>query len=122
MLLDEMKTRQVIMNFIDNAIYYTPAGGHVTVELRDLPQSVELRVIDDGIGVPAGERHHLFSKFYRAHNAQRARPDGTGLGLFMAKKVIIAQGGALIFDSKEGEGSVFGFIFPKNSESGPVAD
>ncbi len=112
--LDETKTRQVIMNFMDNAIYYTPSGGHVRAELRDLPMSVELRVIDDGIGVPKDEAHHMFTKFYRAKNAQRARPDGTGLGLFMAKKVIVAQGGALIFNSKEGEGSTFGFSFPKD--------
>lgn len=114
LMLDETKTRQVIMNFIDNAIYYTPSGGHITVELSETPHTADLRVIDDGIGVPATERHHLFTKFYRAKNAQKARPDGTGLGLFMAKKVVLAQGGSIIFESKEGEGSVFGFSFPKN--------
>lgn len=113
LMLDETKTRQVIMNFLDNAIYYTPSGGHIHVVLRDLPKSIEFEVDDDGIGVPKAERHHLFTKFYRAKNAQRARPDGTGLGLFMAQKVIIAQGGAIIFDSKEGVGSQFGFSFPK---------
>ncbi len=111
--LDETKIRQVIMNFIDNAIYYTPAGGHITVLLKDNDISIELRVVDDGIGVPKAERHHLFNKFYRAKNAQNARPDGTGLGLFMAKKVIVAQGGAIIFNSQEGKGSTFGFTFPK---------
>lgn len=114
LMLDETKTRQVIMNFLDNAIYYTPKGGHINIVLRDLPKSVEMEVVDNGIGVPQDERHHLFTKFYRAKNAQRARPDGTGLGLFMAKKVIVAQGGALIFDSKEGVGSKFGFSFPKD--------
>lgn len=112
--LDETKTRQVIMNFVDNAIYYTPAGGHIKVELKTSDHSVELRVIDDGIGVPRAEQHHLFTKFYRAKNAQKARPDGTGLGLFMAKKVVLAQGGNLIFDSKEGKGSTFGFAFPRS--------
>jgi signal transduction histidine kinase len=111
--LDETKTRQVIMNFIDNAIYYTPAGGHITVSLRDTGKSIEMRVTDDGIGVPQAERHHLFSKFYRAKNAQKARPDGTGLGLFMARKVVVTQGGAIIFSSQEGKGSTFGFTFPK---------
>jgi signal transduction histidine kinase len=114
MMLDETKTRQVIMNFVDNAIYYTPAGGHIKVVLEDNPTSVELKVIDDGIGVPKSEQHHLFTKFYRANNAQKARPDGTGLGLFMAKKVILAQGGSIIFESREGKGSTFGFLFPKN--------
>jgi signal transduction histidine kinase len=125
-MLDETKTRQVIMNFVDNAIYYTPAGGHIGVELRETPASVELRVVDDGIGVPKAEQHHLFTKFYRAGNARKARPDGTGLGLFMAKKVVVAQGGAIIFESAEDKGSTFGFVFSKtklastdkNQESG----
>lgn len=115
LLLDETKTRQVIMNFIDNAIYYTPAGGHIAVKLLETPSSVEFRVVDDGIGVPKTEQPHLFTKFYRAGNARTARPDGTGLGLFMAKKVIIAQGGAIIFETTENKGSTFGFIFSKTA-------
>ncbi len=114
LMLDQTKVRQVIMNFVDNAIYYTEPGGKITVSLKELPKSVELTVVDNGIGVPKAEQHHLFTKFYRANNAKKARPDGTGLGLFMAKKVIIAQGGAIIFKSQEGKGSTFGFTFPKN--------
>jgi signal transduction histidine kinase len=113
LMLDETKLRQVLMNFLDNAVYYTPAGGHIEVHLVDKPQSIEFTVVDDGIGVPRHEQHHLFTKFFRALNAKRARPDGTGLGLFMAKKVIIAQGGAVIFKSQEGKGSTFGFTFAK---------
>lgn len=113
LMLDETKIRQVIMNFIDNAIYYTPAGGKVEVILGETEASVELKVVDNGIGVPKAEQHNLFNKFYRAGNARKARPDGTGLGLFMAKKVIVAQGGAIIFDSHEDKGSIFGFNFPK---------
>ena len=114
LMLDETKTRQVIMNFVDNAIYYTPAGGHINVKLIDNPTSIELRVVDDGIGVSKADQHHLFTKFYRAGNARKARPDGTGLGLFMAKKVIIAEEGSLIFESAEGKGSTFGFVFYKS--------
>jgi signal transduction histidine kinase len=113
LLLDETKIRQVIMNFIDNAIYYTPSGGHIRVELKDTGSTIEYTVTDDGLGVPKSEQHHLFTKFYRANNAKKARPDGTGLGLFMAKKVIVAQGGSLIFKSTEGKGSTFGFTFDK---------
>ncbi|HKU18859.1 MAG TPA: HAMP domain-containing sensor histidine kinase [Candidatus Saccharimonadales bacterium] len=113
LLLDETKLRQVIMNFVDNAVYYTPSGGHIDINLVDKPQSIEFTVVDDGIGVPRHEQHHLFTKFFRAPNAKRARPDGTGLGLFMAKKVIVAQGGAVIFSSKENRGSTFGFTFAK---------
>jgi len=120
LLLDETKTHQVIMNFIDNAIYYTPSGGTVTVALRETPTTVEYTVKDNGIGVPKSVQHKLFAKFYRAQNAQKARPDGTGLGLFMAKKVVVAQGGATIFESEEGKGSTFGFRFNKAGHVPPT--
>ncbi len=110
--LDETKIRQVIMNFTDNAIYYTPGGGTVTAKLSKTPKSIQFTVTDTGIGVPKALQHKLFTKFYRAENAMKARPDGTGLGLFMAKKVIVAQGGSIIFSSVEGKGSTFGFSFP----------
>jgi signal transduction histidine kinase len=113
LMLDGTKISQVVMNFIDNAIYYTPAGGTIHVELRETPTAVEYMVKDTGIGVPKAAQHRLFTKFYRADNALQARPDGTGLGLFMSKKVIVAQKGAIIFDSQEGKGSAFGFRFNK---------
>jgi signal transduction histidine kinase len=111
--IDETKIRQVIMNFTDNALYYTPSKGRVEVSLEESGKSIEFKVKDSGIGVPQAMQHKLFTKFYRAENAQAVRPDGTGLGLFMAKKVILAQGGSIIFNSKEGKGSTFGFTFPK---------
>jgi len=120
-MLDETKIHQVIMNFIDNAIYYTPTGGTIDVELKETETAVEYLVKDTGIGVPKTEQHKLFTKFYRANNAKRARPDGTGLGLFMAKKVIVAQGGAIIFQSEEGKGSTFGFRFSKAHHLAPAA-
>lgn len=116
--IDETKTRQVIMNFIDNAIYYSPNGGKIKVELKADRSCVYFMVKDNGMGVPKREQAHLFTKFYRAKNAQKARPDGTGLGLFMAKKVINDQGGAILFESEEGKGSTFGFKFdiPKDKK------
>ena len=113
LMLDETKTRQVVMNLVDNAIYYTPPGGRIDVVLSETENSIEFRVTDNGIGVPKNEQHQLFTKFYRASNARKARPDGTGLGLFMAKKVIVSEGGSIIIDTKEGKGSTFGFSFPK---------
>jgi signal transduction histidine kinase len=111
--LDETKIRQVMMNFLDNGLYYTPSGGEVTAKLEATPDSVNFTVTDTGVGVPVSVQHHLFTKFYRADNARKMRPDGTGLGLYMAKKVIVAQGGAVIFKSTEGKGSTFGFSFPR---------
>jgi signal transduction histidine kinase len=112
-LLDETKIRQVIMNFTDNAIYYTPMGGSITIELKCDKSHIYFMVKDNGLGVPKAEQSHLFGKFYRASNAKKARPDGTGLGLFMAKKVVTAQGGSILFESVEGKGSTFGFVFDR---------
>ena len=109
MPIDEGKIRQVMMNFIDNAIYYSPADTIITVTLSHTASVVEFKVIDQGIGVPKAEQHKLFVKFSRASNARKQRPDGTGIGLFMAKKVIVALDGAIIFKSEEGKGSTFGF-------------
>jgi signal transduction histidine kinase len=113
--LDDTKIQQVVMNFMDNAIYYTPRDGSIEVALEATPSEVIYTVTDTGLGVPKAEQHHLFAKFYRAGNARKMRPDGTGLGLFMAKKVIVAQGGAIIFKSTEGKGSTFGFSFPRHA-------
>mgnify|MGYP003591805323 CR=1 FL=1 len=110
--LDENKIQQVVMNFCDNAIYYSRDGGKITVTLKKVAGAVELRVKDSGIGVPEHERAQLFGKFFRATNARRARPDGTGVGLFLAKKVIQDHGGTILFESTEGKGSTFGFRLP----------
>ena len=120
--IDEGKIRQVLMNFIDNAIYYSTERTTITVKLRVEDGDAVLEVHDTGIGVPKSEQQRLFTKFFRATNARRQRPDGTGIGLFLAKKVIVAHGGSMVFESTEGEGSVFGFRLPikKLSEAPPA--
>jgi signal transduction histidine kinase len=110
--LDEDKIRQVIMNFIDNAIYYSKPQTEVTVYLSVTPRETRLEVRDRGIGVPLAQQTKLFTKFFRADNARKQRPDGTGVGLYLAKQVIDGHGGRLVFVSKEGEGSTFGFRLP----------
>jgi signal transduction histidine kinase len=112
LFIDEMKIRQVIMNFIDNALYYTKEGGEVVVEIAQRNEAVEVKIKDSGIGVPEAEQEQLFSKFFRATNAHKRRPDGTGVGLFLAKKVIDGHGGEILFESKEDKGSTFGFRLP----------
>jgi len=110
--LDEGKMRQVIMNYADNAIYYSKEGTAIEVALVVEGNRCRFTVKDKGIGVPVDETAQLFTKFYRATNARRQRPDGTGVGLFLAKKVINAHGGDVIFESEEGKGSTFGFSLP----------
>jgi len=117
--IDENKIRQVIMNFMDNAIYYSPESQEIKVALSIEEGDAVLRVIDKGMGVPADVQKKLFTKFFRAENARRQRPDGTGIGLYLARKVIDGHGGSLVFESKEGKGSTFGFRLPIKKLSTP---
>lgn len=118
---DEGKLRQVIMNFIDNAIYYSKEGTTIKVGLSVEGPDLVLTVKDTGIGVPEAEQANLFTKFFRATNARRQRPDGTGVGLYLAKRVVVAHGGKIMFESNEGKGSMFGFSLPiKRLQSAPA--
>jgi signal transduction histidine kinase len=113
--LDENKTRQVVMNILDNAIHYSQppkGGGVVEVSLLHSGGSVSYIVKDNGIGVPRDQQSMLFTKMFRAKNAKDMRPDGTGLGLYMVKRVVEDQGGKVLFESKYGKGSLFGFKIP----------
>lgn len=121
--VDEGKIRQVIMNFIDNAIYYSKEHTTITVKVYLEGPDAVVTVHDTGIGVPKAEQAHLFTKFFRASNARKQRPDGTGVGLFLAKKVVTAHGGSMIFESRQGEGSTFGFRLPvKRLSNAPAND
>lgn len=115
-LADEGKIRQVIMNFIDNALYYSRPDTTIEITLHATAGLAKLTVTDQGIGVPVKQQAKLFTKFFRADNARTQRPDGTGVGLYLAKMVIDGHGGKIIFSSKEGEGSTFGFSLPLASD------
>ena len=108
---DREKLRQVLANLVDNAIKFSPAGATVTVEARRTGGAVEVRVVDEGIGVPSDERERIFSKFHRAEGSGRGR-GGTGLGLFIARGLVLAMGGRIWVDSAEGQGSSFAFELP----------
>lgn len=112
MYLDDGKLRQVIMNFLDNAIYYSPDNTPVTVTASLEDGNAVVRIVDKGMGVPLVAQKKLFTKFFRAENARTQRPDGTGVGLFLAKKVVDEHGGSIVFESTEGKGSTFGFRLP----------
>lgn len=110
--VDSEKIRQVMLNMIDNAIYYSNPHKKVVITLKSSGKMIEFSVKDSGIGVPKSEQANLFGKFFRGTNAKKRRPDGTGVGLFLAKKVILSHDGEMIFESEEGKGSTFGFRLP----------
>jgi PAS domain S-box-containing protein len=113
---DPDKVRQVFNILVENAIRYSPRGGTVTVGARRNADRVEVRVADEGIGIPAAERERIFRKFYRAESAARDGAAGTGLGLFIARELVTAMGGRIWVDSVEGEGSSFAFELPAARE------
>jgi signal transduction histidine kinase len=119
--IDEGKIRQVIMNFIDNAIYYSSEFSTITIALEQVNGEAILTVHNEGIGVPESEKTHLFTKFFRAANARKQRPDGTGVGLYLSKMVVTAHSGKMVFDSAPNEGTTFGFRLPiKKLSTAPI--
>ncbi|TML43118.1 MAG: GAF domain-containing protein [Actinobacteria bacterium] len=110
---DADKLRQILANLVDNAIKFSPDGGRVTVGARANDEMVEVRVVDEGIGIPEEEQRRIFTKFYRGESMARdPSTTGTGLGLFIAHGLVTAMGGRMWVDSREGAGSSFAFELP----------
>ncbi|MDX6512309.1 MAG: hypothetical protein QOE36_1813, partial [Gaiellaceae bacterium] len=111
---DADKLRQVVTQLVDNAVKYSPRGGTVTVAAARKDERVEVRVADEGVGIPQSEQRRIFRKFYRADHTMPAGGTnvGTGLGLFIAEGLVTAMGGRIWVESREGEGSSFAFDLP----------
>jgi two-component system, OmpR family, phosphate regulon sensor histidine kinase PhoR len=111
---DAEAVNQVVTNLVDNALKYTPEGGSITVSAKPLTglKSIEVRVADSGIGIPADELPRLFERFYRVDKARSRELGGTGLGLSIVKHLIRAQGGDVRVESQVGRGSTFIFTLP----------
>jgi PAS domain S-box-containing protein len=114
---DREKVRQILANLVDNAVKFSPQGGTVTVAARKIDDGVQVRVVDEGAGVPAGEQERIFRKFYRADESSYS--GGTGLGLFIARGLASAMGGRLWIDSEAERGASFIFELPAG---GPPTD
>jgi PAS domain S-box-containing protein len=112
---DREKVSQILANLVDNAVKFSPEGGTVTVAARRAGDAVQVRVADEGAGVPAGEHERIFRKFYRA-DAVGPNAGGTGLGLFIARGLASAMGGRLWMESENERGASFVFELPTGSE------
>jgi signal transduction histidine kinase len=109
---DRERISAAMSNLIDNAIFYSPPGGKVEVSLTKEGKFLEFLVVDHGIGIPEEDHQNIFTKFYRATNARTVRPDGTGIGLFLARTIVEEHNGEFIFESELQKGSKFGFRLP----------
>lgn len=105
-LADERRLREVLVNLIGNALKYNDKkDGHVWVRGKKLGDHVELSVVDDGPGIKESDRKHIFEKFWRA--AEHKDKEGSGLGLFITRRLVEGMNGSISFESEIGKGTSF---------------
>ena len=111
-LADEEGIETVLKNLLDNALKYTPEEGEIIITAADKDGSIEIRVDDNGIGIPKEDLPRIFERFYRVDKARSRELGGTGLGLSIVKHIIEAHGGSVTVESEEGKGSEFSIALP----------
>lgn len=118
---DPDKLKDVVVNLVDNAIKYTEQGG-ITVSISQDDQETRVTITDTGVGIDPKEIGELFSKFKRAKGIAQVSASGSGLGLFIAKKIIEGHGGKIWAESSgKGKGSNFVFTLPRTKKSAKKA-
>ncbi|MBT9142369.1 MAG: Alkaline phosphatase synthesis sensor protein PhoR [Dehalococcoidia bacterium] len=111
------QVKQVVLNLVDNAIKYTPEGGHVQVVLFQEAERLSLSITDSGIGIPPEHREKIFERFYRVDKARSREQGGTGLGLAIVKEIVTRHGGEiLVEDNENGLGTTFIVTWPSAVE------
>lgn len=111
---DRKWTQEAVGNLVDNAIKYTPAGGHVSVACEQYAMFCRIAVKDDGPGIPEKEQAAVFQRFYRGHAA--AKSPGVGVGLALARQIAVQQGGYIKLASEPGRGSEFSLYLPLEAQ------
>lgn len=106
---DPRWTLEAVGNVVDNAVKYTPPGGHVRVAAHHNPMFCRITVEDDGPGIPEREHARVFERFGRGENADG---EGVGLGLYLAREIVTAEGGYMRLRSTDGQGAEFSVYLP----------
>lgn len=122
--IDIQRFEQVLGNLLSNAIKYAPEGGPIELAVQELADddaqpSALLTITDHGIGIPAEQQTHLFTRFARAMNAKERGISGTGLGLYLSRELVERHNGRIWFDSQEGFGTTFSISLPLHVEDTP---
>jgi len=113
---DAQALDQILVNLLDNAVKYTPAGGHVVVEAGPRETGVRVEVRDDGPGIEPRHRDRIFERFYRVDKGRSREMGGTGLGLAIVKHLVAALGGEIGVEPADGGGSVFWIILDRSAD------
>lgn len=116
LMADPRNIEEVLNNLLSNAINYSPDGGTVTVTAKGLDQSIEIKVSDQGVGIPPEEVPKIFEKFYRVKHPKTRHVTGTGLGLSLVKGIVEAYHGSIGVESVPGKGTTFTIILPAINE------
>jgi K+-sensing histidine kinase KdpD len=115
---DADQLRRALFNLVQNAVKYSPNGGEVLVAGEVLPGRVLVRVIDHGIGIPAGEEDRIFDRFHRSDTRLSRSTAGVGLGLYITRSIVVGHGGEIWAESQGvNGGSVFTMVLPIGSDS-----
>lgn len=104
-------TTEALYNIVDNAVKYTPEGGHIKIEAAAYELFYRIDITDDGIGISENERSKIFLRFYRSQAVRDQ--EGVGIGLFLAREILSAQGGYIKVQSEFGKGSTFSVFLPR---------
>ncbi len=107
---------ELVYNLLDNAIKYNVPKGSVTLSLSQEEERALLQVSDTGIGVPPEHLERIFERFYRVDKSRSKQTGGTGLGLSIVKHIVEYHHGTISLTSKEGEGTTFTVVLPKNGK------
>lgn len=110
--VDPTRIRDVIENFLSNAIKYTEGKGVIKISLKKSGKEVIFKCEDNGIGIQKKDFDKVFAKFYRSEEATALNPEGSGLGLFINKIIVVLSGGRIWFSSKKKRGVIFYFSLP----------
>lgn len=116
---DEGKIQQIITNLVDNACKYSPVGTTVRVEAHVEGEGVNVSVIDQGHGIPADEHERIFDRFYQVDQSSTRQAGGTGLGLYLCRRLADALGGRIWLERSDEKGSTFSFWVPIQPPSRP---
>jgi PAS domain S-box-containing protein len=106
---DSMATDIIVGQLLENAFKYSPAGGVVTVQARVVGPMIEVEVADDGIGIAPGDHERIFERFVQGETGDRRRFGGVGIGLYIVRRLAIAQNGTVVAQSRPGGGTVMRF-------------